>query len=40
MRAERGPRDAVAYIMDTFPIVKRKDEAAHGRLSLLLTGPE
>ena len=24
------PRDAVAYIMDTFPIVKRKDEAAHG----------
>lgn len=25
------PRDAVAYIMDTFPIVKRKDEAAHGR---------
>lgn len=24
------PRDAVAYIMETFPIVKRKDEAAHG----------
>ena len=24
------PRDAVAYIMDTFPIVKRKDEEAHG----------
>jgi len=24
------PRDAVAYIMDTFPIVKRKDKAAHG----------
>ena len=24
------PRDAAAYIMDTFPIVKRKDEAAHG----------
>jgi len=24
------PRDAVAYIMDTFPIVKRKDQAAHG----------
>jgi hypothetical protein len=24
------PRDAVDYIMDTFPIVKRKDEAAHG----------
>jgi len=23
----RTPRDAVAYIMDTFPIVKRKDEA-------------
>jgi hypothetical protein len=23
------PRDAVAYIMDTFPIVKRKDEAKH-----------
>lgn len=25
-----APRDAVAYIMDTFPIVKRKDEEAHG----------
>ena len=24
------PRDAVAHIMDTFPIVKRKDEAKHG----------
>ena len=24
------PRDAAAYIMETFPIVKRKDEAAHG----------
>lgn len=24
------PRDAVDYIMDTFPIVKRKDEKAHG----------
>jgi hypothetical protein len=24
------PRDAVAYIMDTFPIVRRKDEEAHG----------
>lgn len=24
------PRDAVAYVMDTFPIVKRKDEKAHG----------
>lgn len=24
------PRDAVAYIMDTFPIVKRKDEAKYG----------
>lgn len=24
------PRDDVDYIMDTFPIVKRKDEAAHG----------
>jgi len=24
------PRDAVSYIMETFPIVKRKDEAAHG----------
>ena len=25
------PRDAVAYIMDSFPIVRRKDEEAHGR---------
>jgi hypothetical protein len=24
------PRDAVDYVMDTFPIVKRKDEAAYG----------
>ncbi|MCX7049223.1 MAG: N-6 DNA methylase [Candidatus Sumerlaeota bacterium] len=24
------PRDAVSYIMDTFPIVRRKDESAHG----------
>jgi hypothetical protein len=24
------PRDAVSYIMDTFPIVKRKDEQKHG----------
>ena len=24
------PRDAVAYIMDTFPIVRRKDEENHG----------
>ena len=24
------PRDAVAYIMETFPIVKKKDMAAHG----------
>ncbi|MGH7430193.1 MAG: S24 family peptidase, partial [Candidatus Methylomirabilaceae bacterium] len=24
------PRDAVAYIMDTFPIVRRKDKAHHG----------
>ncbi len=24
------PRDDADYIMDTFPIVKRKDEAAHG----------
>ncbi|MBF0217744.1 MAG: hypothetical protein HQL30_12220, partial [Candidatus Omnitrophica bacterium] len=24
------PRDAVAYIMETFPIVKRKDEEKHG----------
>src|SRR5205085_6639735 len=25
------PRDAVAYIMDQFPIVRDKDEKAHGR---------
>jgi hypothetical protein len=25
------PRDAVAYIMDSFPIVRRKDEERHGR---------
>ncbi len=25
------PRDDVEYIMETFPIVKRKDEAAHGQ---------
>lgn len=25
------PRDAVAFIMDQFPIVKQKDEEAHGR---------
>lgn len=24
------PKDAVAYIMDTFPIVKRKDEEKYG----------
>ncbi len=24
------PRDAVSYVMDTFPIVRRKDEANHG----------
>jgi hypothetical protein len=24
------PRDAVAYIMDTFPIIRRKDEEKHG----------
>jgi hypothetical protein len=29
-RAFAKPRHAVAYIMDTFPIVKRKDEAKHG----------
>ena len=27
------PRDAVAYIMDTFPIVRRKDEEKHGEYS-------
>ncbi len=26
-----APRDAVEYIMESFPIVKRKDEQAHGR---------
>jgi hypothetical protein len=30
LQALPTPRDAVAYIMDTFPIVKRKDEEAHG----------
>jgi hypothetical protein len=30
LRALPTPRDAVAYIMETFPIVKRKDEDAHG----------
>ena len=25
------PRHAVAYILDQFPIVRQKDEAAHGR---------
>lgn len=29
-KAFPAPRHAVDYIMDTFPIVKRKDEAAHG----------
>ena len=29
-RAFPTQRDAVSYIMDTFPIVKRKDEAKHG----------
>ena len=29
-KAYPTPRHAVDYIMDTFPIVKRKDEAAHG----------
>jgi hypothetical protein len=24
------PRDAVAYILDQFPIVRQKDEQAHG----------
>lgn len=24
------PRDDVAYILDTFPIVRRRDDAAHG----------
>jgi hypothetical protein len=30
LKALPTPRDAVSYIMDTFPIVKRKDEEAHG----------
>jgi hypothetical protein len=30
LQARPTPRDAVAYIMDTFPIVRRKDEEAHG----------
>jgi hypothetical protein len=30
LKALPTPRDAVAYIMETFPIVKRKDEEAHG----------
>jgi hypothetical protein len=30
LQALPTPRDAVAYIMETFPIVKRKDEDAHG----------
>lgn len=25
------PRDAVAYVMDQFPVVRKKDKAAHGR---------
>ena len=29
-RAFPTPRHAVSYIMDTFPIVKRKDETKHG----------
>ena len=29
-RRFRTPRDAVAYIMDTFPIARRKDEDTHG----------
>jgi|GEM_PF-2135624 hypothetical protein len=29
-RAFATPRHAVSYIMDTFPIVKRKDETKHG----------
>ena len=27
------PRDAVSYILDTFPIVRRKDEEQHGEYS-------
>jgi hypothetical protein len=30
LKALPTPRDAVAYIMETFPIVKRKDLATHG----------
>jgi hypothetical protein len=30
LKALPTPRDAVAYIMETFPIVKKKDMAAHG----------
>ncbi|MEN9640858.1 MAG: hypothetical protein RIR77_47 [Planctomycetota bacterium] len=30
LKALPTPRDAVAYIMETFPIVKKKDIAAHG----------
>ena len=30
LKARPTPRDAVAYIMETFPIVKKKDIAAHG----------
>jgi len=30
MRAFPTPRHAVDYILDTFPVVKRKDEQAHG----------
>lgn len=29
-RSFQKPRDAVNYVMDTFPIVKRKDETAYG----------
>lgn len=30
LAAFHTPRDAAAYILDTFPIVRRKDEQAHG----------
>ncbi|MBI2570941.1 MAG: hypothetical protein HYV63_28385, partial [Candidatus Schekmanbacteria bacterium] len=30
LRAFPAPRDAVDHIMESFPIVKRKDEQAHG----------
>ena len=33
-------RDDVDYIMDTFPIVKRKDEAAHGEYRTKRAIPE